>query len=252
MARVDLDGMRAAGAVAAAVLARLGAEVRPGVSTGALDRAARRWIAEAGARSTQYGYQGFPAYVCASRNTVVCHGIPREDEVLVDGDIVNFDVTVAFGGWVGDCSATFLVGRPSAEARRLVEVARRCRDAGVAAIRPGGRLGDVGAAIHAVASAAGCSVVRDYGGHGIGRQMHLPPHVPHVGRAGTGPVLRPGMAITVEPMINLGRPEVRVLDDGWTVVTADGSLSAQFEHTVVITEEGAVITTMAPGPGSSG
>lgn len=243
MPRVDVGEMRRAGAAARAVLDAVGAEVRPGVSTGYLNRVAKVEILRRGARSTQFGYHGFPAVICTSRNHVVCHGIPSDEEILIEGDLLNVDVTLELGGWVGDCSITFPVGKVHPKHLAFIRVARQCRDAGVAAIRPGGRLGDIGAAIVAVARAAGCSVVREYGGHGIGRQMHEPPHVPHVGRAGTGPVLRPGMAITVEPMINLGGPAVRMLQDGWTVVTADGSLSAQFEHTVVITEGGPVITT---------
>lgn len=243
MRPVDLKGMKRAGEAARQVLDAVGAAIRPGVSTGDLERVARTEIDRRGARSTQLGYHGFPGLICTSRNEVVCHGIPRDDEVLVDGDILNVDVTIELGGWVGDCSITFPVGTPRPEHVELIRVARRCRDAGVAAIRPGGRLGDIGAAIAEVARAARCSVVLDYGGHGIGRTMHQPPHVPHVALAGTGPVLRPGMAITVEPMINLGGPKVRTLSDGWTVVTADGAASAQFEHTIVITGRGAVVTT---------
>ena len=184
--------------------------------------------------------------VCTSRNHVVCHGIPRADEVLRPGDIINIDVTTRLGGFHGDTSATFVIGKASDEALHVVDVARRCRDAGIAAIRDGARLGDIGAAVAELAERLGCSVVRDYGGHGIGRQMHMEPHVPHFGRRGSGRRLRAGMVLTVEPMINLGAPEVRTLDDGWTVVTADGRLSAQFEHTVLVTREGVEILTSAP------
>jgi methionyl aminopeptidase len=165
--------------------------------------------------------------------------------VLVAGDIVNVDVTTNLNGFHGDTSATFMIGAVTPEARHVVEVARRCRDAGIAVVRDGARLGDVGAAIEALARAEGCSVVRDFGGHGIGREMHLDPHVPHTGQRGTGLRLKAGMAITIEPMVNLGTREVRTLDDGWTVVTADGRLSAQFEHTVLVTRDGYELTTLA-------
>ena len=181
--------------------------------------------------------------MCTSRNHVVCHGVPAEREKLAPGDLVNVDVTSCLGGYHGDTSATFVVGQATAEVRRLVEVARRCRQAGIAVVREGARLGDVGAAIEETARAEGCSVVRDYGGHGIGRRMHMDPHVAHVGVRGAGLRLRAGMAFTIEPMINAGGPEVRVLDDGWTVVTADGSLSAQFEHTVLVTRDGCEVLT---------
>ena len=202
--------------------------------------------AHGGGTPSQLGYKGFPASVCTSRNHVVCNGIPRADEVLRPGDIINIDVTSGLGGFHGDTSATFIIGDASEEARHVVDVARRCRDAGIATIRDGARLGDIGAAVAELAERLGCSVVRDYGGHGIGRQMHMEPHVPHFGRRGSGLRLRAGMALTVEPMINLGAPEVRTLDDGWTVVTADGRLSAQFEHTVLVTREGVEILTSAP------
>ncbi len=181
-----------------------------------------------------------------SRNDVVCHGIPSRREALRDGDIVNVDVTTCLDGFHGDTSRTFIVGPPSAAApaaRRLVDVARRCRDAGIAAVRPGARLGDIGAAIAAHAAAEGVSVVTDYGGHGIGREMHLEPHVPHTARRGAGLRLVEGMAFTIEPMVNLGGPDVRLCADGWRVVTADGSLSAQFEHTLVVTAGGCELLT---------
>jgi methionyl aminopeptidase len=244
----DRAAMRRAGRVAAATLAHVGARIRPGLSTAALDGIVRRDTRRRRGAPSQLGFHGFPASVCTSVNDVVCHGIPRADVVLREGDIVNVDVTTCYRGWHGDTSHTFFVGTPSPEARHVVDVARRCRDAGIAAVRPGACLGDVGAAITSLAEAEGCSVVRDYGGHGIGREMHLPPHVSHVASAGTGLVLRPGMTFTIEPMINLGRPEVRLLDDGWTVVTADGSLSAQFEHTVLVTEDGVEVLTLT-GPG---
>jgi methionyl aminopeptidase len=182
--------------------------------------------------------------VCTSRNAVVCHGIPNPRERLAPGDIINVDVTTELGGFHGDTSATFFVGQPGPDARHVVEAARRCRDAGIAEVRAGARLGDVGAAIEEMAAREGCSVVRELGGHGIGRDMHTPPSIMYAGPRGVGLRLREGMAITIEPMINLGTPEVRTLDDGWTIVTADGSLSAQFEHTVLVTDDGCEILTL--------
>ncbi len=238
--------MRRAGSAAAATLAHVARRLAAGVTTAEIDRWVREDTARRGGRPSQLGYHGFPAAVCTSRNAVVCHGIPRADERLEDGDIVNVDVTTELDGYHGDTSATFFIGEPSAEARHVVDVARRCLAVGIAAVRPGVRLGDVGEAIEALARAEGCSVVRDYGGHGIGRRMHMDPHVPHVGPGGRGPRLRPGMTFTIEPMVNLGRADVRVLADRWTVVTADGRLSAQFEHTVLVTERGCEVLTEAP------
>lgn len=238
-----VESLRRAGRAAAATLAFVGRRLRAGVSTAEIDAWVREDTARRGGRPSQLGYHGFPAAVCTSRNHVVCHGIPRRDEVLTPGDIVNVDVTTELDGFHGDTSATFVIGTPSPEARHVVAVARRCRDAGVSVVREGARLGDIGAAIEELARSEGCSVVRDFGGHGIGRKMHAPPHVPHTGRRGEGLRLRAGMALTIEPMVNLGRPEVRVLGDRWTVVTEDGSLSAQFEHTVVVTRAGCEVMT---------
>lgn len=239
----EVEAMRRAGEAAAATLAHVASRLRPGISTADIDRWVREDTARRGGRPSQLGYHGFPASVCTSRNAVVCHGVPREGEVLREGDIVNVDVTTELDGYHGDTSATFFVGEPSAEVRRLVEAADACLALGIAALQPGARLGDVGAAIVAHAARLGLGVVRDYCGHGIGRQMHEAPQVPHVGRAGTGLRLRPGMVLTVEPMLTLGTADVRVLDDGWTVVTADGRWSAQAEHTVAITEAGPRVLT---------
>lgn len=244
--RESWPAMRRAGRVAAATLDLVGRRLRPGMSTSAIDQLVRRDTAARGASPSQLGYHGFPAAVCTSVGAVVCHGVPRPDVVLQRGDLIGVDVTSRVGGWHGDTCRTFLIGAASAEARHVVDVARRCRDAGIQAARPGGRLGDIGAAIAELARREGCSVVEDFGGHGIGREMHLPPHVHHVARAGTGPALRPGLAFTVEPMITLGRPEVRTLDDGWTIVTVDGSLSAQFEHTLLVTEDAVEVLTREP------
>ncbi len=235
--------LRRAGRAAAETLAHVAARIAPGVTTGDIDAWVREDTARRGGTPSQLGYRGFPAAVCTSRNHVVCHGIPRPGERLAPGDIVNVDVTTCLDGFHGDTSATFFVGEPSPEARRIVEVARACRDAGIAAVRDGARLGDIGAAVEEVASREGCSVVRAFGGHGIGRVMHAPPHVAHHGRRGMGLRLREGMVFTIEPMINLGGADVRFLDDGWTVVTADGSLSAQFEHTVLVTRDGCEVLT---------
>jgi methionyl aminopeptidase len=240
--------MRRAGRVAAATLALVGERLRAGVSTADIDTWVREHTRVLGGTPSQLGYNGFPAAVCTSRNHVVCHGIPRRDEWLQAGDIINIDVTTHVDGYHGDTSATFLVGEVSAEGQHVVEVARRCRDAGISVVRDGARLGDVGAAIAELAGTEGCSVVREFGGHGIGRKMHMAPHVPHFGRRGEGLRLRAGMVLTVEPMVNLGGPDVRVLDDEWTVVTADGSLSAQFEHTVLVTRDGSEVLTPASEP----
>ena len=239
----EVERMRRAGRCAAETLRAVGARLAVGVSTGDIDRWVRADTAGRGARPSQLGYRGFPAAVCTSRNAVVCHGVPRDDELLGDGDIVNVDVTSELDGFHGDTSETFVIGAASAEARHVVDVARRCRDAGVAEVRDGARLGDVGAAIAALAAREGCGVVEAFGGHGIGRRMHQAPHVAHTGVRGAGLRLRAGMAITIEPMVTLGRPEVRALADGWTIVTADGRWTAQFEHTVLVTRGGCEVLT---------
>jgi methionyl aminopeptidase len=240
----QIERMRRAGRVAAETLAFVGAQLRPGMSTLEIDRLVREDTARRGGLPSQLGYQGFPAAVCTSRNNVVCHGIPSAREILESGDILNVDVTTNVDGYHGDTSATFVIGEATADAKRIVDVARRCREVGIAVIRDGARIGDIGAAIVEVARKEGVGVVTEVGGHGIGRHMHADPHVPHVGTRGAGVRLKAGMAITVEPMVNLGGAAVRVLDDGWTIVTVDGSLSAQWEHTVVVTREGHEITTL--------
>ena len=240
---LEREKLRRAARAAAETLAFVGAKIRPGISTADIDRWVREDTARRGGKPSQLGYKGFPAAVCTSRNHVVCHGIPRADERLEEGDIVNVDVTTLLDGFHGDTSATFFVGEPSAAARKLVDLSRRCRDAAITTVREGARLGDIGAAIVELAEAEHCGVVRDYCGHGIGRVMHAPPQVSHVGRRGTGMRLRAGMAFTIEPMINLGSPATQLLDDDWTVVTADGSLSAQFEHTVLVTPDGVEVLT---------
>lgn len=240
----QVERMRQAGRAAAKTLAFVGSQLRAGMSTADIDRLVREDTARRGGRPSQLGYKGFPAAVCTSRNHVVCHGIPSERERLEVGDVINVDVTTEVDGYHGDTSAMFVIGEASEQAQRLVDVARRCRDAGIAVIRDGARLGDIGAAIQALAREEGVSIVTELGGHGIGRKMHGDPHVSHVGKRGAGPRLKAGMALTVEPMVNAGGAEVSFLDDGWTVVTADGGLSAQWEHTVVVTRDGYEITTL--------
>jgi methionyl aminopeptidase len=238
----EFDAMRRAGQAAAATLAYVGARLEPGLTTATIDRLVREHTRQLGGRPSQLGYQGFPAAVCVSRNEIVCHGVPSERERLVEGDIVNIDVTTELDGFHGDTSATFVIGQARPDAIALVELARGARDAGIAAVVPGARLGDIGAAIVRHVGRAG-SIVTEFGGHGIGRKMHLEPHVAHVARAGTGPRLREGMAFTIEPMINAGGAAIEIDDDGWTVRTADRRWSAQFEHTVLVTARGAELTT---------
>lgn len=240
----QIERMRRAGRVAAETLAFVGSQLHVGMTTARIDTLVREDTARRGGTPAQLGFHGFPAAVCTSRNNVVCHGIPSTRDVIADGDIINVDVTTKLDGYHGDTSATFVIGNASAEARHLVEVSRRCRDAGIAVIRNRVRFGDIGAAIEEIAKAEGVSVVTAFGGHGIGREMHASPHVSHTGTRGVGARLLTGMALTVEPMINLGTSDVRQLDDGWTIVTADGRLSAQFEHTLIVTDDGCEVTTL--------
>jgi methionyl aminopeptidase len=244
LSAADIVRMRGAGRVAAQTLAWIGAQLRAGMSTADIDRLVREDTARRGGKPSQLGYRGFPAAVCTSVNDVVCHGIPSAKQLLCEGDIINVDVTTYLGEFHGDTSATFAIGEVSADAAHVMEVARSCRDAGVAVVRAGARLGDIGAAVDELARAHGCSVVREFGGHGIGRVMHAEPHVSFTGTRGRGLKLRAGMAITIEPMINLGGPDVVEDPDGWTVRTADGRLSAQFEHTVLVTDEGCEVLTL--------
>ena len=241
----DFEGMRRAGRLAAETLDMIAAEVRPGVTTGELDRLCHEYILANGGTSASLGYRGFPKSVCTSVNHVVCHGIPGE-RVLADGDVVNIDVTVIVDGWHGDSSRMYPAGTLSTKARLLLDVTYEAMMRGVGVVRPGATLGDVGHAIQVFVERHRFSVVRDFCGHGIGRRFHEPPNVLHFGRPGEGPVLRPGMFFTIEPMVNAGRPEVKILDDGWTAVTRDRSLSAQFEHMVGVTEAGVEIFTLSP------
>jgi methionyl aminopeptidase len=241
----DFAGMRAAGRLAAETLDMIGDHVAPGVTTGALDDLIREHVVAAGATPATLGYRGYQHSSCISINHVVCHGIPG-DKSLRDGDILNIDVTVILDGWFGDTSRMFVAGRPNRRAQRLIDVTHEALMRGVAAVEPGATFGDIGAAIQAYAEGERCSVVRDFCGHGLGRVFHDAPNVLHYGRAGSGAVLRPGMFFTIEPMVNLGRPETKVLSDGWTAVTRDRSLSAQFEHSVGVTEDGVEVFTLSP------
>lgn len=251
LSKRELEKMRAAGRLAAELLNHLGKMVRPGISTQELNDAAEAWTRERGAVSAPLGYPGgenpFPRSICTSVNEVVCHGIPSKDCVLKEGDIINIDVTPKLDGYHGDTSRTFYVGKVSEEARRLVECTRECLRRGIEQVRPGARIGDIGAAIQEHAESQGFSVVRDFVGHGIGKLFHTAPQIPHYGKRGTRARLVPGMCFTIEPMINAGTYEVEILDDGWTAVTLDRKLSAQFEHTVCVTEDGVEVLTLPEG-----
>ncbi len=239
-------GMRRAGELAAATLDFITPHVRPGVTTGELDRLCHDFVADHGAISAPLNYRGFPKSICTSVNHVVCHGIPG-DRRLIEGDILNIDVTPIVDGWHGDTSRMFLVGeRIPVKARRLVDATYEAMMRGIAVVRPGVRIGAIGAAIQDYAESLRFSVVRDFCGHGVGRVFHDVPSILHYGRPDEGPVIREGMFFTIEPMINAGRWEVKVLSDGWTAVTKDRSLSAQFEHTVGVTATGYEIFTISP------
>ena len=240
------EGMRRAGRLAAEILDELAGFVAPGITTGAIDDLVRTMTLDAGAVPATMGYRGYAHSCCTSINHVICHGIPG-DKPLKDGDIVNIDVTPLLDGWHGDTSRMYLVGDVPLKARRLVDVTYECLMLGIeAAGKPGARLGDIGAVIEDHARQHRYGVVQEFCGHGLGRLFHDAPEVVHTGRAGTGPLLKPGMFFTIEPMINLGRPHAKLLGDGWTAVTRDKSLSAQFEHSVGITEDGLEIFTLSP------
>ena len=239
------EGMRKAGALTAQALDLLVPMVKPGVTTNALDKFVFEFALDNKAYSATLNYRGYRKSICTSINHVVCHGIP-DDKPLRDGDIVNIDVTLIVDGWHGDSSRMYAAGEPSRRAQRLVEVTYESLMRGVAAVKPGATTGDIGYAIQSYAEGERCSVVRDFCGHGLGRLFHDEPNILHVGRRGEGVPLRPGMFFTIEPMINLGGPAVKVLSDGWTAVTRDRSLTAQFEHTVGVTETGVEIFTLSP------
>ncbi len=241
----DFEGMRKAGRLAAQCLDMLCPYMQPGVHTGELDDLAREFMLDHGAQPACLYYRGYPKTLCISTNHVVCHGIPG-DKRLKEGDIANIDVTLILDGWHGDCSRTFAIGKVKRRARRLIDITYEALNRGIAAVRPGARLGDIGHAIQSYAEAERCAVVRDFCGHGLGRIFHDAPNVLHYGRPGTGIALREGMFFTIEPMLNLGRPDVKILSDGWTAVTRDRSLSAQFEHSLGVTKDGAEVFTRSP------
>ena len=241
----DFEGMRRAGRLAAECLDMLTPYVAPGAVTAELDRLAREFVLDHGAIPACLGYRGYGHTVCISPNHVVCHGIPGE-RTLREGDIVNIDVTVIVDGWHGDTSRMYGVGKVSPRARRLVDVTYEGLERGLAAIKPGATFGDIGHAIQTYVEAMRCSVVRDFCGHGLGKVFHDSPNVLHFGRPGSGEVLQPGMFFTVEPMVNLGKHQVKLLSDGWTAVTRDKSLSAQCEHSVGVTEDGVEVFTLSP------
>jgi len=248
----DFAGMRAAGGIAAEILDMVGPLVKPGATTGEIDDFIREEIVRRGVTSATIGYKGYQHASCISVNHVVCHGIPgskvpgRSNDVLQPGDILNIDVTVIVDGWFGDTSRMYVAGTPKPFAQRLINVTHEGLMRGIAAVKPGNTFGDIGHAIQTHVEAARMSVVRDFCGHGLGRVFHAPPNVLHYGRAGSGPVLEEGMFFTIEPMVNLGRPETKVLADDWTAITRDKSLSAQYEHSVGVTATGCEIFTLSP------
>ena len=245
----DIIKLRRSCELAAKTLTMIGEHVKVGVTTDEINTLVHDYTVAAGARPSPLGYRGFPKSVCTSINNVVCHGIP-DGTVLKDGDIINVDVTSYLGaprGFHGDTSATFYVGEASQSTKHVVEVARQSLAVGIAVVKPGAYVGDIGAAVQQYVEDKGCSVVREYCGHGIGREFHCEPTIPHYGRKGTGPKLRQGMVFTIEPMVNLGAKEVAHLDDGWTVLTKDGSLSAQFEHTLIVVKGGVEVLTRREG-----
>ncbi|MEK9642394.1 MAG: type I methionyl aminopeptidase [Paracoccaceae bacterium] len=240
----DFAGMHAAGALASQILDEIGVHVYPGQTTAVLDKFIQDQVEAAGAISATIGYKGYQHASCISINHVVCHGIPS-DKSLKDGDILNIDVTVIVDGWYGDTSRMYVAGKPSRKAERLLDVTHESLMRAIDVVKPGNTFGDIGHAIQSFVEAERMSVVRDFCGHGLGRVFHAPPNVLHYGRAGTGPVLEEGMFFTIEPMVNLGRPETKVLADDWTAVTRDKSLSAQFEHSIGVTATGCEIFTLS-------
>ena len=241
----DFAGMHTAGKLAAEILDEVAALVVPGVTTGELDKFIEDYVNNAGAVSATIGYKGYKHASCISVNHVVCHGIPG-DKRIKDGDVLNIDVTVIVDGWFGDTSRMYVAGKLGRKAERLIQVTHDALMKGIEAVKPGNTFGDIGHAIQTYVEGNRMSVVRDFCGHGLGRVFHAPPNVLHYGRAGTGPVLEEGMIFTIEPMVNLGRPETKVLKDDWTAVTRDKSLSAQFEHSIGVTADGYEIFTLSP------
>jgi methionyl aminopeptidase len=239
---LEIEAMRASGRVVGELLEAFGSLVAPGITTLELDRFARDFIGKRKGKPTFLGYRGYPASICASVGCEVVHGIPGKRKLL-EGEIISIDVGVTLDGWVGDAARTYPVGRIQPDKARLLEVTRRSLQLGIEQARAGNQLGDIGHAVQSYAEANGFSVVRDYVGHGVGKNLHESPQVPNYGKAGTGIKLKAGMTLAIEPMINMGGWETKVLDDGWTVVTADGSLSAHFEDTIAISERGPEVLT---------
>jgi methionyl aminopeptidase len=242
----DFAGMHKAGALAAQILDDVAEHVFPGQTTHAIDAFIEDRVNKAGAKSATIGYKGYKHASCISVNHVVCHGIPG-DKKLKDGDILNIDVTVIVDGWYGDTSRMYVAGKLSRKTERLIQITHDSLMKGIEAVRPGNTFGDIGHAIQTFVEGQRMSVVRDFCGHGLGTVFHAPPNVLHYGRAGSGPVLEEGMFFTIEPMVNLGRPETKILADDWTAVTRDKSLSAQFEHSIGVTADGCEIFTLSPG-----
>jgi len=232
-----VEGIKKSGWLVIETLDLIEPYIRPGITTEEINTIVHEFTVNNGAAPAPLDYKGFPKSVCTSINEVICHGIP-EKRSLKEGDIINVDVTSILNGYYADASKTFFVGTPNADARKIVEVARQCLAKGMKAVKPGNSVGDIGFAIQAHAESQGCSVVREFVGHGVGLDFHEPPQIPHYGKAGTGVRLVPGMVFTIEPMINLGEKELVILKDGWTAITKDGSLSAQFEQTLLVTETG--------------
>jgi len=243
----EIEQLRRACRLASQTVEEAGKILKPGITTQDINVFVHNYTVDHGAIPAPLNYRGFPKSVCTSVNEVICHGIPS-NRVLRDGDIINVDVTSILDGWHGDVSATFFIGKPSKNARKIVEVARKSLELGIAQVKPGARLGDIGYAIQKYAEGQGCSVVRDFVGHGIGRDFHEGPQVNHFGKKGRGLRLAKGMTFTIEPMINLGKWQMKILADDWTAITADGSLSAQFEHTLHVTDNGVDILTAFSAP----
>jgi methionyl aminopeptidase len=241
----EIEKMRATCRLAASVLDFIRPHVKPGVTTNALDKLCHQYILDHGAYPAPLNYKGFPKSICTSVNEVICHGIPSDDKVLRDGDIINVDITTILDGYFGDTSEMFAVGEISAEAQHLIDVTRQSMWLGILEVAPNKRIGDIGAAIVEFAQKQhGFSVVEAFCGHGIGREFHMAPQIPHVGKRGNGMRVRPGMTFTIEPMINQGTPHCTILDDNWTAITRDGKLSAQVEHTVLVTDDGYEVLTL--------
>ncbi len=240
----EIELMRATSKLAADTLRFIETKLEIGMSTETINTLCHDFIIEHNAIPAPLNYHGFPKSVCTSLNEVICHGIPSEKDILKNGDLLNIDVTTILNGFHGDTNKTFLIGEVSPEAKKLVTVTKKCLDEAIKVVKPGAKLGDIGACIQEIAHGHGYSVVREYCGHGIGRDFHEDPQVLHYGTKGTGVTLKEGMTFTIEPMINLGKRHSKVLDDDWTVVTQDNSLSAQFEHTILVTNTGVEILTL--------